>query len=183
MKKLLACLFLFGLPNAYASTYYGAIQGMRIAAAPAGSTRVSVLTSGRTDCRVGGWYYFEYSKTGPGTAWLAALLSARVTQERVAIQGTAACDKSGMEGVAEIDVGDTHVSPEARGAGDVQSRTNITNNDGSPSNVKQRVLTLDFNNNGQHLTASVGDRIEITLGIIGPQAYGDPQISSAAIAF
>lgn len=68
------------------------------------------MTSGATDCRVGDsvsdhWYYFEYSRTGPGAAWLAALLSARVTQASISIQGTGKCDASGMEGVTEIDLG------------------------------------------------------------------------------
>jgi hypothetical protein len=183
MKKLLVSLFVFGLPDAYSSTYHGVIEGIRIAAAPSGSTRVSLHTLAMTHCKARGWYSFEYSKTGPRSAWLAALLSARVTNESIGIEGTGECDASGMEGVAEIDLGDTQVSPEAQGASDAHARTNGTDGDKSSSNVKGQVLRLDFNNNGQHLTASVGDQIEITLGVIGPWPYGDPQISSAAVSY
>jgi hypothetical protein len=52
---------------------------------------------------------------------------------------------------------------------------------GSSLEVKQRYLLLDFQNNGQHLSASVGEQIEITLGAIGPRQYGEPEISSTAI--
>lgn len=51
----------------------------------------------------------------------------------------------------------------------------------SPTGVKQQVLLLNFANNGQHLVASVGEQIEITLGTVGPQKYGTPQLSSSAI--
>jgi hypothetical protein len=51
----------------------------------------------------------------------------------------------------------------------------------SPPSSKQELLSLNFTNNGQHLTATVGQRIEISLGTIGPKQYGDPQISSPAI--
>jgi hypothetical protein len=53
--------------------------------------------------------------------------------------------------------------------------------DTSSPSVKQRVLSLNFRNNGQHLTASVGQQIEITLGTVGPKQYGEPQVSSPAI--
>ena len=46
---------------------------------------------------------------------------------------------------------------------------------------KQPLLSFDFKNNGQHLTATVGQRIEISLGTIGSQQYGDPLVSSPAI--
>lgn len=42
-------------------------------------------------------------------------------------------------------------------------------------------LSLNFTNNGQHLAATVGQHIEITLGTVGPKRYGTPQISSPAI--
>jgi hypothetical protein len=45
----------------------------------------------------------------------------------------------------------------------------------------QRVLSLDFKNNGQHLAATVGQQIEISLGLVGPRQYGDPQVSSPAL--
>jgi hypothetical protein len=45
----------------------------------------------------------------------------------------------------------------------------------------QQLLSLDFNNNGQHLTAIVGQQIEIMLGTVGPPQYGKPEISSPAI--
>jgi len=109
MKKILVCLILVGVSTAYASTYRGIIHEIRIATTSSGAARVSVLTSGTTDCRVGGtnsqWYSFEYSSgTGPGAAWLAALLSAKVTQASVVIHGTGICDASGMEKLSEIDL-------------------------------------------------------------------------------
>lgn len=109
IEKLLAALILLTISTAHASTYHGAVQEIRIAATAAGSTRVAVLTSGPTDCRgagaIGHWYSFEYPpKGGPGTAWLAALLSAKVIQESIVIHGTGACDASGTEEVAAIEL-------------------------------------------------------------------------------
>jgi hypothetical protein len=53
---------------------------------------------------------------------------------------------------------------------------------GMPStSIKQQVLSLNFTNNGQHLAATVGQQIEITLGTVGPKQYGTPQVSSPAI--
>jgi len=46
---------------------------------------------------------------------------------------------------------------------------------------QQHILSLNFTNNGQHLAASVGQQIEITLGTIGGPQYGKPEVSSAAI--
>jgi len=46
---------------------------------------------------------------------------------------------------------------------------------------KEQLLSLNFANNGQQVAATVGQRIEITLGTVGPQQYGDPQISSSEI--
>ena len=131
-RRLLSSLFLCGLSSAYASTYHGVIQAIRIAATPSGSTRVSVLASSATDCKEGNgaddhWYYFEYSTTGPGAAWLATLLSARVTQASIAIQGTGKCDALGMEGVTEIDLGDISTSLDVRGARDANGSVNISN--------------------------------------------------------
>ena len=51
----------------------------------------------------------------------------------------------------------------------------------SPTSVEQQVLSLNFTNNGQHLAASVGQQIEITLGTVGGPQYGTPQVSSTAI--
>jgi hypothetical protein len=51
------------------------------------------------------------------------------------------------------------------------------------TSIKQPVLSLNFTNNGQHLTATVGQQIEITLGTVGPPQYGTPQVSSPAIRF
>ncbi|MFZ1869543.1 MAG: hypothetical protein WAU49_13765 [Steroidobacteraceae bacterium] len=106
MKKILPSLILIGISSAHASTYQGVVQELDIAATSSGGTRVSVLTSGSTSCQTGDnhWYSFEYSsQTGPGPEWLAALLSAKVTQATIMIHGTGACDASGMERVAEID--------------------------------------------------------------------------------
>jgi hypothetical protein len=52
----------------------------------------------------------------------------------------------------------------------------------SPSPAfQQHILSLNFTNNGQHLVASVGQQIEITLGTVGGPQYGKPEISSTAI--
>lgn len=61
------------------------------------------------------------------------------------------------------------------------SNAEAQNLDGVPASADQRVLSLNFRNNGQHLAASVGQQIEITLGTIGPKQYGTPQVSSPAI--
>src|SRR5271167_301260 len=47
--------------------------------------------------------------------------------------------------------------------------------------AKRQLLSLNFTNNGQHVTATVGQRIEIRLGTVGPKQYSDPQVSSPAI--
>ena len=44
-----------------------------------------------------------------------------------------------------------------------------------------RVLSLSFANNGQHVSARVGQQIEISLGTVGPRQYGTPEISSPAL--
>src|SRR5579859_2924265 len=49
------------------------------------------------------------------------------------------------------------------------------------TSIRQPVLSLNFTNNGQRLTATVGQQIEITLGTVGPKQYGTPLISSPAI--
>jgi len=46
---------------------------------------------------------------------------------------------------------------------------------------QQHILAFNFTNNGQHLVASVGQQIEITLGTVGGPQYGKPEVSSAAI--
>lgn len=107
MKKILPSLIPIGVSTAHASTYQGVVRELDIAASSSGGTRVSVLTSGSTSCRAGDnpWYSFEYSsQTGPGPEWLAALLSAKVTQATIVIHGTGSCNVSGMERVAEIDL-------------------------------------------------------------------------------
>jgi hypothetical protein len=43
------------------------------------------------------------------------------------------------------------------------------------------VLSLSFANNGQHVSAGVGQQIEISLGTVGPRQYGTPEISSPAL--
>ncbi len=47
--------------------------------------------------------------------------------------------------------------------------------------ARQQVLALGFTNNGQHVSARVGQQIEISLGTVGPRQYGTPQISSSAV--
>jgi hypothetical protein len=49
------------------------------------------------------------------------------------------------------------------------------------SSSRQQSLSLNFTNNGQRLTAEVGQQIEITLGIVGPRQYDTPQVSGPAI--
>ena len=53
--------------------------------------------------------------------------------------------------------------------------------DMSSTSIEQRVLSLNFANNGQHLTATLDQQIEITLGTVEPSQYGTPQISSPAV--
>jgi len=48
---------------------------------------------------------------------------------------------------------------------------------------REQVLDLNFANNGQHVSARVGQQIEISLGTVGPRQYGTPQISSSAVRF
>jgi len=49
------------------------------------------------------------------------------------------------------------------------------------TSIKQPLLSLNVTNNGQHLAAAVGQEIEITLGTVGPNEYGTPQVSSSAV--
>lgn len=42
-------------------------------------------------------------------------------------------------------------------------------------------MSLDYANSGQRVDAAVGERIELTLGMVGGPSYGEPQISSPAI--
>jgi hypothetical protein len=58
----------------------------------------------------------------------------------------------------------------------LNSATAQTRNEGAFSR-----LALDFPRNGQHVTAIVGEQIELTLGLAGPAHYGVPEISSSAI--
>lgn len=47
--------------------------------------------------------------------------------------------------------------------------------------ARKHVLSLDFANNGQRVSAWVGQQIEISLGTVGPRQYGTPEISSPAV--
>jgi hypothetical protein len=51
----------------------------------------------------------------------------------------------------------------------------------SSTSSNRQLLSLNFTNNGQQVAATVGQRIEITLGTVGPRQYGEPQISSSVI--
>jgi hypothetical protein len=51
----------------------------------------------------------------------------------------------------------------------------------SPHGRPAGVLSLSFANNGQHVSARVGQQIEISLGTVGPRQYGTPEISSPAL--
>jgi hypothetical protein len=50
-----------------------------------------------------------------------------------------------------------------------------------PASIEQQVLFLNFANNGQHLTATLDQQIEITLGTVGPSQYGTSRVSSPAV--
>jgi hypothetical protein len=63
----------------------------------------------------------------------------------------------------------------------VCANAQMQNRDASSSASVQNFLLLDFANNGQSVNAIVGERIELTLWIVGGPKYGDPQISSSAI--
>src|SRR5690242_8818554 len=51
----------------------------------------------------------------------------------------------------------------------------------SPHGSTPGVLSLSFANNRQHVSARVGQQIEISLGTVGPRQYGTPEISSPAL--
>jgi hypothetical protein len=51
----------------------------------------------------------------------------------------------------------------------------------SATKIQQQVLPLNFANNGQHVRATVGQQIQITLGTVGPPQYGVPLVSSTAV--
>ena len=53
----------------------------------------------------------------------------------------------------------------------------------SSTGLKQQVRSVSFPNNGQHWDAIVGQQIDITLGTVGPRAYGTPQVSFLAVQF
>src|SRR5215469_4696117 len=48
---------------------------------------------------------------------------------------------------------------------------------------ERHVLYLNGGNNGQQVSAQIGQAILLTLQTIGPGQYGSPEISSAAIRF
>jgi hypothetical protein len=54
---------------------------------------------------------------------------------------------------------------------------------GTPSGATQEELHLNRANDGQHVSAKVGQRTVVTLQTIGGGHYGDPQISSRAVRF
>jgi hypothetical protein len=51
----------------------------------------------------------------------------------------------------------------------------------SPHGKTPGVLSLSFANNGQRVSARVGQQIEISLGTVGPRQYGAPEITSPAL--
>jgi len=53
----------------------------------------------------------------------------------------------------------------------------------STSSPKQHVVYLNAGNNGQNVTARIGQAIQIRLQTIGPGYYGTPEISSSAVRF
>jgi hypothetical protein len=63
----------------------------------------------------------------------------------------------------------------------VLAKAQLQQEDGSLSTAQPGLLALNIANNGQHVTATVDQQIEITLGTVGPRQYGDPQVSSPAV--
>ena len=51
----------------------------------------------------------------------------------------------------------------------------------SPSESK--IISVDNENTGQSVVASVGEKIEVTLQTVGPGQYGDPILSSGSVKF
>jgi hypothetical protein len=64
---------------------------------------------------------------------------------------------------------------------EVCSNAQVQKEHGSLPASRQGFLSLDRANNGESVDATVGERIELTLGAVGGPSYGDPQISSPAI--
>jgi hypothetical protein len=56
-------------------------------------------------------------------------------------------------------------------------------NDNAQNPAPQHALYLNRANTGQHVAATVGQPIHITLQTIGPGQYNSPEISSSAIRF
>jgi hypothetical protein len=54
---------------------------------------------------------------------------------------------------------------------------------GTSSRGAQQALTLDVTNDGQQITATVGEQIDVNLASVGPKQYGNPIISSPALRF
>jgi hypothetical protein len=54
---------------------------------------------------------------------------------------------------------------------------------GSSSSRKPPVLYLTSSDNGHHVTAAVGQQIQLTLATVGPGSYGPAQVSSGAVEF
>ena len=46
-----------------------------------------------------------------------------------------------------------------------------------------KIISVDNENTGQSVVASVGEKIEVTLQTIGPGQYGDPILSSGSVKF
>lgn len=103
MKKFLTLMVaLFLSSSVFASSFTGVVGQVRIAQASSGITRVSVYTGNTTSCGgVPGWYSFEYAAngSGPGQAWLASVLDAKLTQANFTLVGTGTCDSYGLETV------------------------------------------------------------------------------------
>jgi hypothetical protein len=103
---LAAAIFSVVTGTAFATTYSGTVVDVRVNASSTGGTRVSLLTTAATACTgAANWYVFEYSgSNGPGSAWLAEALAAKISAQPVVIYGTGSCDPSGVEVVGTIDL-------------------------------------------------------------------------------
>jgi hypothetical protein len=66
----------------------------------------------------------------------------------------------------------------------INGRTRDALNDGhSTSRYQDKVLMLDYSSDKHRRDASVGERIDVALQLIGPGEYGTPEISSPAVRY
>jgi hypothetical protein len=93
-------------PIASASILSGKIQRIRINTGTSGSSRISILMTGNTSCRLNGWFAYESDNTSIGLAFAntQGLLAAYQSGRSITIQGTGTCDALGVEKISYIDL-------------------------------------------------------------------------------